>query len=360
MKILFFSENLHSGGKERRIVELIKELSKYKRYEIELVLTRKNIHYEEIERYGTKIHYLERKIWKKDPSVFLRFFLLAKKFNPDCIHVWGRMVAIYAIPTARLLNIPLINSEITDAPEGILPPELSLRLTMKYSDCIIANSGAGIKAYGAPQDKSTVIHNGFDFSRLDNLQDKKTIRRELGVTTEFVVIMIGTYYYKKDYPTFLKAAEMLLNKRRDITFIGMGSGDPAPYRGLIQEKNRDRIKLMPSRQNVEEVMNIADIGVLATFTEGISNSILEFMALSKPVVVTGKGGCEELVMNDENGFLYDPGNYGKMADQINILLDDMQTRYEFGKRSREIVAEEFSQEKMIEKFIEIYSSYAHA
>ncbi len=125
MKILFFSENLHSGGKERRIVELIKELSKYEKYEVELVLTRKNIHYEEIESYGTKIHYLERKLWKKDPTVFLKFLLLVKKFNPDCIHVWGRMVAIYAIPTAKLLNIPLINSEITDAPEGILPPELA-------------------------------------------------------------------------------------------------------------------------------------------------------------------------------------------------------------------------------------------
>jgi glycosyltransferase involved in cell wall biosynthesis len=114
---------------------------------------------------------------------------------------------------------------------------------------------------------------------------------------------------------------------------------------------------MKSRQNVEEVMNIADIGVLATFTEGISNSILEFMALSKPVVVTGKGGCEELVVNNENGFLSEPGNYSKMAAQINMLLNDAPKRDKFGVKSREIVFKEFSQQKMIEQFIDIYSTY---
>ncbi len=82
------------------------------------------------------------------------------------------------------------------------------------------------------------------------------------------------------------------------------------------------------------------------------------MALSKPVVVTGKGGCEELILNNENGFLSEPGNYLKMADQINMLLNDAEKRDKFGRKSREIVAEEFSQEKMIEKFIEIYSTYA--
>ncbi len=357
MKILFFSENLHSGGKERRIVELIKELSKYNQYEVQLVLTRKNIHYEEIERYGTKIHYLERKFWKKDPSVFFRFCLLVERFKPDCIHVWGRMVAIYAIPAARIWKIPLINSEITDAPEGILPPELSLRLTMKYSDQIIANSRAGIKAYGAPKEKSTVIHNGFDFRRLDYIRDKEAVRNELGLETDYVVIMIGTYYYKKDYPTFLKAAEIVLKSRSDITFIGIGSGDPDQYSDLIEGKNKNRIKLLRSRQNIEEVMNIADIGVLATFTEGISNSILEFMALSKPVVVTGEGGCEELVMDNKNGFLSKPGNFSEMAHQIQMLLDDPEKRATFGKKSREIVQEEFSQENMIEKFIDIYSKY---
>ena len=55
---------------------------------------------------------------KKDPSVLFRFYWLAKKIKPDIIHVWGHMVAFYAVPAKRLLNIPMINNEITDATPG--------------------------------------------------------------------------------------------------------------------------------------------------------------------------------------------------------------------------------------------------
>ena len=115
MRILFFTENLRAGGKERRIVELLKYLKANGRFEVELVITRNIIHYEEIHSLGIPIHLIERKWLKKDPRLFYMFYRVAKKFQPDIIHVWGHMVAVYAVPTKILLNVPMINNEIADA-----------------------------------------------------------------------------------------------------------------------------------------------------------------------------------------------------------------------------------------------------
>ena len=80
MKILFFIESLRSGGKERRLIELIKGLSSNPRISMELVLTKDEIHYEEISSLNIKIHYaLRRKGIKKDPKVFVSFYKIAKK-----------------------------------------------------------------------------------------------------------------------------------------------------------------------------------------------------------------------------------------------------------------------------------------
>ena len=183
MKILFFIESLLSGGKERRLVELIKGLSTQPGIEMEIVLTKREIDYEDILNVDIKIHYLIRSK-PKDPKIFFKFYKIASKIKPDFIHVWGRMVAIYAIPTKLLLNIPMINNEITDASPIVLPPEPSLKLTFRFSDKLISNSLAGLKAYDAPAKKSTVIYNGFDFDRIKNLVEKSEIRNKFNIKTK--------------------------------------------------------------------------------------------------------------------------------------------------------------------------------
>ena len=168
MKILLFIESLRSGGKERRLVELIKGLQKYPDIECELVLTKKEIHYSDIFNTGIKFHYIIRKNLKKDPRLFLLFYKIAKKFKPDIIHVWGNMVAIYAIPAKVLLGIPMINNQITVAPLKVSGGLFSHHITFPFSDRILANSYAGLKSYNAPKVKSSVIYNGFDFNRIAN------------------------------------------------------------------------------------------------------------------------------------------------------------------------------------------------
>ena len=354
MKILFFTESLRSGGKERRLVELIKGLKKYPDINCELVLTRKDIHYTDIFETEIKIHIIERKYLKKDPSLFFKFYRITKKFKPDIINVWGSMVAIYAIPTKVLLRIPMINNQITVAPLKVSGGLFSHHITFPFSDRLLANSYAGLKSYNAPKVKSSVIYNGFDFNRIANLNDKNTIREKFNIKTKYVVSMVASFSDFKDYGTYVRAANKILEKRNDVIFLCVGAGDDTPYKKMVLSKNKDKILFLGRQSNVESIMNICDIGVLATFTEGFSNSIMEFMSLGKPVVATNGGGTPEIIQNEVNGFLVQIYNPDDLKDKINILLDNEVKLKAYGKSAYHIIKSKFGISSMVESFVTEY------
>lgn len=358
MRILFFIESLRSGGKERRLVELIKGLSKNTNISMEIVLIKNDIHYEDIYSTDIKIHFTERKNIKKDPRVFFKFYKIAQKFEPDIIHVWGDMVAIYSIPTKLLLKVPLINNQITDAPIRVSNSLLGHKLAFPFSDIIISNSKAGLKSYNAPQEKSKIIYNGFDIDRISNLMSNELLRKKFNITTKFVVGMVASFSDKKDYKTYIYAANLVLFERRDVTFLCVGAGDYIEYKKLIKPKNENRILFISKQKKVESLMNVCDIGVLMSNSrvhgEGISNALLEFMSLEKPVIANKAGGNSELIENNKNGFLINDEDFKMLKNKILLIINNLSLRKEFGKRSRQIVLNKFNIEQMISLFEDTY------
>ena len=353
MKILFYIESLRSGGKERRLVELIKGLSKYPDIEMELVLTKEDIHYTDIFETGIKIHYTIRKGLKKDPRLFFKFYKIARKVKPDIIHVWGNMVAVYAIPAKVILGIPMINNQITNAPLKEPSGFLTHKLTFKFANRIISNSKAGLLAYNAPKNKSTYIYNGFDINRIYNLKKKEDVKRQFNIKSDYVIGMFASFSDSKDYDSYIKAAIKLCNNHLNITFLAVGDGDYQKYLDQIPETFLDRILFLGKQSNVESIMNVCDIGVLASFTEGISNALLELMALGKPIIASGGGGTKELI-DDNNGFLIKSSNPTLLAEKIEILLNNKELAESMGKKSKVIVKKKFNVSLMINGFIKEY------
>jgi len=355
LRILFFIEDLNSGGKERRLVELIKGLTNYSKIKLGIVLTRNIIHYKDILLSDIEIFYVSRKDGvKKDSRVFYHFYKIAKEFQPDIIHVWGNLVAIYAIPSKVILGIPMINNQITDAPIKVSNSLLSHKLTFPFSNRIISNSYAGLIAYNAPKRNSSVIYNGFDFRRIEQMEEEIKVRKRFNIKTKFVVGMIASFSKRKDYNSYIRAASSILKKNREISFLCIGAGDDSSYQQIVDIENKDRILFLGKQSNVESIMNICDIGVLSTYSEGISNALLEFAALGKPVVTTFGGGNSELVEQGKTGFLVNQNQSGELADKIRILLDDEKKRIEFGIRGKDKVIKQFSIENMVFNFISIY------
>ena len=168
--------------------------------------------------------------------------------------------------------------------------------------------------------------------------------------------MAGEYSFRKDYPLFVRAASRVLEQLPDVTFIAMGSGDSTPYEALVPTHYKDRIRFVGRVTDVESVYNASDVVVLATTVEGVSNAIMEGMALGKPIVST-KGpfvGTEEVVEDGKSGFLTEYHDDKSFADYILELLSDEMLRRQMGDRGRVIVKEKFSIQQMIEGFDNVY------
>jgi len=117
-----------------------------------------------------------------------------------------------------------------------------------------------------------------------------------------------------------------------------------------------RIRFLGQRQDVDSLVPQMDIGVLCTFTEGISNSILEFMAAGKPVVVTDGGGSRELVMHGVHGFLVPVSDPSTVAEKIDLLLSDDNRALQMGMAGRQRVEESFSLEALAENSFQLYQA----
>lgn len=357
MRILYVIDTLGSGGKERRLTELLKALLSRGEVDAELVIMSNDIHYTEVFSFGIRIHKIIRRT-KKDLRVFGKLAGIIRDFKPDAVHCWESMTAIYLAPVCRILKCPLINGMVTNVPlqRNIFNRHwLRARLTFPLSSVIVSNSNAGLKAYRVPPEKGVVIYNGFNFDRIGNIGVAQESRDELGITTPLVVGMVASFWQQKDYPTYYKAAQILLEKRRDVTFLAIGSGtDSEDSINLINKEYLAFFKLLGRQTNVEYLVNAMDVCVLATFTEGTSNAVFEYMALSKPVVATDGGGTAEIINDGIQGFLVKPSDPYMLAGKIQILLDSADKRMNMGNAGVRRIKETFSIDRMVSDYINLY------
>jgi glycosyltransferase involved in cell wall biosynthesis len=278
------------------------------------------------------------------------------------------MCSIYAVPIAKLLGIKFVNGMITDAPSSIKyfgRAHIRARLTFLFSDVVLSNSYAGLRAYPVPRHKGCYIHNGFDFSRTENLASPDTVRKKFQVNTPYVVGMIAAFSMRKDYETFIMAAKTILQKRDDVTFLGIGDGSTLDKcREMVTGTLQSRVRLPGSQHDVESIINSFDIGVLVTnhrvHGEGISNAIMEYMALSKPVIATQGGGTGEIVIHNVNGFLVRPGHVADLAERIEFLLNHRDVARSMGEAGKQRIADNFSLERMVTRYVEIYEGLSNS
>ena len=360
MKILFFLESLHGGGKERRSVELIQYLIQQPaKYEIELVLTESEVHYEDIYKTSIPINILKRRGSKYDPGIFFRFFKICVRFKPDIIHCWGKMTTFYAIPSKVIRKIPLISSLISDSKKAygsLSPYSFLLKTNVHFSDVVLSNSKSGLEAYNIKKDKARVIYNGVRLSRFLNDFDIEYVKRKFIIKTRFSVIMVANFSAFKDYDLFLDIARETGKVRNDVTFIAVGDGiEMERIRKRIANEDINNVLLTGKQLEVEPIVASSDIGILCTKSEGMSNSIIEYMALGKPVIATDMiGGSRELITNGITGYCTERDS-GQVVELLNKLLDDNELRSTMGRKGMERIRNNFSIERMGEEFRALYN-----
>jgi len=365
MKILFLLDCLIAGGKERRSLELMKGIKANPDIEFELVLMSKEIHYKDVFDLDIPIHYLIRST-KKDISIFNKFYKLCKEFRPDIVHCWDSMTAVYALPACKLLNIKLVNGMVIDTPvkQNIFNKEwFRAQLTFPFSTKVIGNSNAGLKAYKAPKKKSSCIYNGLDLKRFVNLTQPAIMKEEIlgeDADSVFIAGMVAAFAERKDYTTLIKGAIKMVSENARIRFVLVGDGPKfEEVKSNVPASLLSKIIFLGKRSDVESIINIFDVGILLTNSkvhgEGISNSIIEYMALGKPVIASRGGGTNEVIIDEHNGYLIDAENEDQLIEKIELLYKNKVLATALGTAGLNLVHEKFDLKIMTKNYLNTYN-----
>jgi glycosyltransferase involved in cell wall biosynthesis len=366
MRILHFTECIGRGGKERQIVELLGGLSPHRDIESFVVVTHEEDDQYEIDSEHAQYIPLIRK-GRRDLRLFKSLYDLTSSLKIDIVHSWGSICSIYAAPVAKLCGAAFVNGFVRDA-----PPHMTLwnkdylrgKLTLPFSDIVVANSRAGLAAYDVPGRKGICIYNGFNPERLSNLADEAELRSRLGIATPHIVGMVANFTPNKDYAVFVEMACRICHLRDDVTFVAVGDGAMMrKVRDSVPPEYSPWIKFLGRRKDVESIANVFTVGVLATNSrvhgEGISNAITECMALGKPIVATNDGGTPELVLEGQTGFLVPSHDAGVLTERVLRLLNDRALANQFGIEGRRRVETAFSLDAMCNAYLCLYRRVAY-
>lgn len=349
-KVLMLCDSLGPGGAERQLALLASSLPSP--WEASVFSMGGGRYADEIRALGVPLEVASRRV-RFDPSPSFQLWRAIASGKPDIIHSWGWMTCWAAEPWCRAFGVPHVSGVIR---RGNFPHRRGfiVRTASSFGKLAIANSQAGLDAFGVSPQRGRVLHNGFTWDRMPQPEPRLEHAAPL-------VVMAATMDERKDFELFLAVArELAVVRGLPARFLAIGGGRDATR---LERAAADLVALgvVEFKGRVKEVLDIyrrADVGVLLTTSvhgEGISNSIMEYMASGLPVVCSDNGGNPELVVGGITGILVPVGGVVEACEAVSRLLTDRELAQRLGEAGRDRIREEFSVDRMASRAVAIYS-----
>jgi glycosyltransferase involved in cell wall biosynthesis len=281
------------------------------------------------------------------------------------VHAYNFYGNVFAIPPARLVA-PVVIASIRDrAPYLTAMQKRVQRYACQFADCVLVNADA-VKDWlideGYDPANIVVIRNGVDMSRFDVAPQGDRIRRELGIPASApLVTVVSRLTRLKGIENFLEATAVLKTRYPHARFLVVGETAPSdrPYLTELTDLAErlgvaDRVTFTGLRSDVPAVLGCADVAVMPSLNEALSNVLLESMAAGAPVVATRVGGTPEALVDGENGLLVKPGDSGAIATAVARLLDDRDLATRLGRAAHGLIARKFPVEQMVRSTEDLY------
>ena len=206
---------------------------------------------------------------------------------------------------------------------------------------------------GVAQKRIVVIPNGVE---TDKIEQKRAYRIDDTVT----LVSMGRLHPQKGFDVLLPALKRIIHDRPDVGWRLWLLGD-GPLRSELEIMAHhlgidQQVKFWGKVNNVPTYLSQADIFVLPSRAEGMSNALLEAMAHGLPCVATQISGNVDLIQHGENGLLVPPDNEAALAKAIIHIVDDAVTRQQVGTRARQTVETNYDIEKVAGMYIALYNS----
>jgi glycosyltransferase involved in cell wall biosynthesis len=228
-----------------------------------------------------------------------------------------------------------------------------VRLVAPRVDRVVAVSVTQLpelRALGFVPDRIRVIPNGIPPPV--PTRPRAEVRAELGASPETVVaLLVATLRPEKRAARFVEA--LTSARRREPSLLGVvaGGGPELEHVHTLAAAAPEAVRVLGQRDDIPDLIAAADLVCLASSFEGLPLTVLEAMALGRPVVATAVGGVPEAV--GEAGWLVPPGDDDALADALVAAARDPVRRQDAGERARERYRARYSLGRMVERYAEL-------
>jgi glycosyltransferase involved in cell wall biosynthesis len=225
-------------------------------------------------------------------------------------------------------------------------------ISQKIKDVLVAD--------GIDAERIFVIHSGIDPERFA-AERSNHLRSEFNLgSDEKIVINVAHLAGHKGQKYLVQAIPRVLDKIPNVRFFIIGKGElMADLKQLSGSLGLNKKLVFTGfREDVGAFYNLADLFVMSSVQEGLGTSIMDALAVGKPVVAARSGGIPEIIRNGETGRLVEPANPVALADGIIELLMRPDLARRMAQQGQKEVCARFSIDAMVEAYIEVYQHMA--
>lgn len=292
----------------------------------------------------------------RDLLGLLELVALIRRERPDIVHansskvgVLGRLAAFAAGTPVRVFTVhgwafkayAGLTAALYRWSDRLLAPLTTVTICVSETE-----RAAGLAAKTCRPGRTVVITNAIDVGAAPQAQLAGDPPR---------ILTVGRLAAPKDPLTLVRALPALRPREYSLAFVGGGRDQPLVEQAVRERGVAGRVTLLGERHDVPELLESADIFVLASRSEGAPLSVLEAMAAGLPVVASDVGGVAELVADGETGLLVPAGDAAALAGALARLLDDPGLRRRMGAAARARARERFDLAELRSAHLRLYS-----
>ena len=306
----------------------------------------------------------------------IKIYRFMRKEKFDIVHVHAPIACVLGRIAAKIAGVPLIiyTAHGFYFHDGMAKWKKEFLISVEkimdkfFTDLIFTQSKedreTAIYKRIIDIDKIFFIGNGVDINKfnINNSNDNRLEKRkELGIDSKAKVIcFIGRIVREKGIVDLIYAFENILKELPEAILLIIGDNE-ANERDL---KAKDEVDFLINKFNIKEkviftgyrddirdLLSMANVFVLPSYREGMPRSIIEAMAMQRAVVATNIRGCREEVISGETGYLVPVGESRKLADALVKILKDDKLASNMGQNGRKRVEDEFNEEIVLDKQI---------
>lgn len=311
-------------------------------------------------------------------SLFFNLMWIVKKHDIKVIHahhtipvglvgvIIGKIMRTPVVITSHLMDItthgtdegPLGN--IKDFESNFFYRKL---ISFSLNSCkkivaVSADLANRIIQMGIDPEKTIVLRNAVDIHRFKPVKNIEMRNKYNIKENEILIVFAGHLEPFKGIFELLDAFYEIRKKNQNVKLVVIGGGQSEKeVKEIVSKYNLNGHITFTGKISPDTIQNfyqMADIFTLPSYTEGLPLVVVEAMACGLPIVASCVGGIPEIVKNNENGFLIPPRNKEKLAQKLDILINNRELREKFGKKSVELIDNEFNIDKRVNKLINIY------